>query len=702
MTRARWTRWGLALCSLGAVALLALVDLERKAPGPLTSVHGREEALAGQSGCNACHGGWFSTMTTSCLECHADVTQQIDEGRGTHGLVEKTKAEQCSLCHSEHHGPNFAIVNRQSFALVGVPDPNAFDHALVGFEMDGKHLDLKCAECHLHAEDVVLEKGARRYMGLDQDCASCHTDVHEGRMVVSCASCHGQTQWDGLHSLGHEKQLPLVGGHGDVGCRTCHAENTSHSLEALGAGIAQRAPRTCVECHESPHAPEFVAASAHDLAQSATMVCLACHAAEHTTFRGEHLTLTSEEHARSGFSLDVPHDIAKCAQCHDTGLETFEERYPGRSNDTCSACHADPHGGQFQTGPFAGGDCTACHEKLHFTPHAFTFEDHDLSALPLTGAHARTECNECHVVPAEKAPRVFRGLATHCEGCHADAHEGFFDAAFELAAPPPAGECAACHDTENFTAVPESSFDHGRWTGFSVLGAHAQSSCEICHVPAPEPDDFGRTFGRVSAKFGEVAGCVTCHQDPHAGQFDRAGLPHVLDGRADCARCHDEVSFRSFTRGFDHALWTGFALVEEHAEASCSQCHAQLKKPDAVGRTWGRSRGSACSDCHADPHGRQFAEPVPAAAEVTHVELRTDCARCHVADAPDFLDFDHDLDSRFPLSDAHVQLDCAACHLPVVQGGLEMVRYKPLGTQCVDCHGVHEEVLLRRAPRRER
>src|SRR5262249_11198658 len=145
--------------------------------------------------------------------------------------------------------------------------------------------------------------------------------------------------------------------------------------------------------------PAFVAASARETKQSTTMVCVSCHAAEHTSFRDEHLTLTPEQHARSGFSLDAPHDAAKCEQCHDTQLAAFEERYPGRTNDQCSAGHADPHGGQFATGPFATGDCSACHDRLHFTPHAFTLEKHELAALPLTGAHARTECNECHTVP---------------------------------------------------------------------------------------------------------------------------------------------------------------------------------------------------------------------------------------------------------------------------------------------------------------
>jgi hypothetical protein len=63
------------------------------------------------------------------------------------------------------------------------------------------------------------------------------------------------------------------------------------------------------------------------------------------------------------------------------------------------------------------------------------------------------------------------------------------------------------------------------------------------------------------------------------------------------------------------------------------------------------------------------------------------------------LHFDHERDARFALGDAHKKLDCAACHHVEERGELEFVRYRPIAFRCVDCHGVGEDVLLRRKPR---
>src|SRR6185295_17047233 len=132
-----------------------------------------------------------------------------------------------------------------------------------------------------------------------------------------------------------------------------------------------------------------------------------------------------------------------------------------------------------------------------------------------------------------------------------------------------------------------------------------------------------------------------------------------------------ESSWRAFPKGFDHGL-TGFVLVGAH-DTKCSACHAQLRKPDALGRTWGHSRGAACADCHEDPHARQFED-----------QGETDCARCHTDELTSFSKFNHDRDSIFPLEGAHESVACGACHLTVVEGGNEFVRYRPLPTQCVD------------------
>ena len=677
----------IGLCSAVAVLLLAVVGSERNSPGALSAVHGRAEGLEGGARCNACHGGWFSDMTESCLECHADVAADIEARSGLHGRLERGAAQRCSSCHSEHHGPGFAVVNARSFSKAGVPDPEAFDHGLVGFDLGGAHLAIDCADCHEHARDPVLPRGARRFLGLDRDCASCHEDPHRGRFEIACAQCHGQETWTELFSLGHERRLELVGGHGDVACRTCHAEPDAHSLEALGGRGAKPPARACADCHDSPHDRRFAEGAAGRLASPTGASCLGCHAALHTSFREPGLTVDAALHAASGFPLEAPHADVACGRCHDAALAGFAERYPGRGADDCAACHEDVHGGQFAEGPFAPGGCLACHERTAFAPHAFTLADHARTALELAGSHAELACESCHEREAEDAPRAFRGTPAACDACHADAHDGYF-ARFAPPAPAPAhGECARCHVPTRFSEVER--FDHGRWTAFAVDGAHAQGECSGCHAPRPAADAAGRAFGRVEETFGPFEGCSSCHRDVHAGGFDRPGAPASVAGREGCARCHGASSFRDLPHGFDHGRWTGYPLAGAHASIACSACHAALRRPDGEGRTWARAQGTACADCHADPHAGQF-----------EVAGRTDCARCHEGSERFLLAFDHERDARFALGLQHRGLACSACHLPARDGAREVVRYRPLPTACADCHGEPAEVLERRRGRR--
>ena len=49
--------------------------------------------------------------------------------------------------------------------------------------------------------------------------------------------------------------------------------------------------------------------------------------------------------------------------------------------------------------------------------------------------------------------------------------------------------------------------------------------------------------------------------------------------------------------------------------------------------------------------------------------------------------FDHQKDSRFKLDEVHIKLDCSSCHREVsISADAKVIRYRPLGTQCVDCH----------------
>jgi hypothetical protein len=697
----RSPRFWILVFSALAVLWLGLIDLRRTAPGELSGAHQQVSDLVGFGSCAQCHGGWLSsiglggarspheTMAAACQHCHKEIGPQIAAGTGFHGVMGRDQAIQCATCHSEHHGPEFAMVNRQSFLRAGVDGRDAFRHETIGFAMDGRHLEHACVVCHVHADAFQLQEGQKRFLGLDQDCATCHHDAHEGSMGHACATCHGQTAFHWLDPEDHDRFLPLVGGHARLACRTCHAQGTSHALESYGRGTPPPA-RTCAECHQSPHAPAFVKGVAAIEKRSEGAVCVTCHGPQHLKFRDPRVTTTKVQHLAAGFALELPHDTVPCARCHVPDGESFALRYPGRAAGRCAHCHTDVHQGQFDTGPFASEGCVACHDRQRWTPHAFTPREHERAALPLDGRHLETECGKCHELPKGGGPRQFRGTSDRCETCHPDGHDKFFHRLAGVLGETRHGACAACHTTNRFAELPPDGFAHGRFTQFPVEGAHAEAGCQSCHPRTATPDKCGRTFGRVSARFGALPenghACVPCHKDPHAGRFDQAKMPRTVEGRPGCARCHQASTFRTLLRRFDHGPWTGYPLEGAHGKARCSACHAPLPKADPEGRTWERAVGRACADCHQDPHAGQFAQGG-----------RISCERCH-QNAAVFkeLKFDHQKDSRFPLSEAHRKVKCASCHKPAAVGDQEVLRYRPMEMECVDCHGEHEDPLKRR------
>jgi hypothetical protein len=419
------------------------------------------------------------------------------------------------------------------------------------------------------------------------------------------------------------------------------------------------------------------AATLADLSEGAS--CEACHSEAHGGFAGHDEAMPLELHAASGFPLDVPHNDVGCVECHLTsrgneGLP-FDERFPQRSADDCRTCHGDPHEGQFAAGAFAQAECLTCHDRHAFTPSAFGLELHAESTFPLEGSHQAVACSLCHEQPDASRPPRLSGVPGNCEGCHADAHRGAFVEAAARFPVEAARGCAHCHQPTLFSEFDQETFDHGAWTAFALEGAHERAECEACHERSSVPDETGRTFGVIAALFGEPAeSCATCHPDPHGGRFDQPGLPLAVAGLEGCERCHTSEDFATLrSEPFEHERWTGYPMAEFHAQVECAQCHVPSSAPDRFGRTFGRA-GTACADCHEDPHVGQFA-----------LEGTTDCARCH-QDAGALL-FDHQLDSRFPLDEQHAAVECSACHVPwPLPGGGEAVRYKPLGTECVDCH----------------
>ena len=208
--------------------------------------------------------------------------------------------------------------------------------------------------------------------------------------------------------------------------------------------------------------------------------------------------------------------------------------------------------------------------------------------------------------------------------------------------------------------------------------------------------------------------CVSCHKD--IGTLEREGRGyHGREARASkktCAQCHPDHAGASFdmiewpggsSARFDHDK-AGWALEGKHRDAKCTSCHATKFRTAPVAALSARKVGAGwiglattCAGCHETD-------------DVHRGSLSARCATCHDArtwaPAPGF---DHD-SSDYPLTGAHADVKCAACHetakLPVLRNakGTRVGAFKPvpfkecsschadphagaLGAKCASCHG---------------
>ena len=747
--------------TVAVIVVLFSLGLQDASPGGLSRPHNSQAKLVEKGSCILCHGDGTLSMDQACGECHGLVLQSIDQDQGFHGRLSAETQKDCRLCHLDHNGASFALVSLMSYRLAGIEDRDEYDHGGPSFALSAHDSALDCALCHPNADEEHLTEGQQRFMGLESTCSACHEDVHIGELGSDCAKCHGQSQpFPQVAAFEHES-FEALGAHRGLGCTECHRVDGEFDLAGWFDSDELYDQRSCADCHDSPHSIDFIDMVAQVTGVSSEASCSQCHGAEKRSFAGDWEAMQPELHLASGVELVGAHSELACAECH--AGDSFENRFPGRTAQSCGSCHADPHQVEFNSTSQSRGAsfCADCHTQDAFRPSTFDVQAHLGASFELTGSHRAVACGECHAEQVPPSPPEFIGTATQCAACHGDPHmERLSDQdcarchgttlfaevrkdAFDHAADTqfllrgahlevecdlchtpsalpdalgrsfgfveslfgsPAGKCAnchqdvhggsfehadlpsevhgesgcaRCHDETSFSELLSVEFNHKRWTGHALDGAHTELGCEACHFPREVADVNGRRFGLVQESFPSKAqGCARCHEDPHRGEFDREGLPVIFGGRGGCARCHVEESFALESRAdFDHDFWTGFKLLGEHAGLDCKACHAELSAPGSGVRSFAPAQGSACIDCHSAPHAGQFA-----------IQGSTDCASCHLPQGG--LDFVHDLDTRFPLDETHQELKCSACHVPwPLADGRSVVRYKPLGTLCADCHG---------------
>lgn len=502
----------------------------------------------------------------------------------------------------------------------------------------------RCLACHtIIQERIKADKGYHSSAeATSVRCFQCHSE-HNGREFELIFWKSGRENFD--HSLTGYR---LEGGHRGLECSKCHRssflnatdlmrhKNTNLSRTYLGLDLA------CLNCHNDEHRDQ--------LGDN----CLQCH--DYQGWRPA--PGFSHDHAR--YRLTGEHRDLECIKCHllepappaDAEKITKKENanqyvsYRGLDFRNCTPCHRDVHDGRL------GSDCQKCHQTSGFKQIQSQQFNHDMTKYPLVGRHVGVDCSKCHLGGKTSTPLRY----DRCNRCHQDTHRGQFAARAD------SGECSPCHTVGGFLPAIYGVTQH-QSSRYQLTGSHLAVPCNLCHLPITGDD--GTAYARFN--FPDTS-CAACHRDIHQGQADRWAA------QGGCQYCHNTGSWHSIV--FDHNL-SRFKLEGKHGAVTCRKCHTVMAADTMAQELRLKPLGLACADCHDDKHGGQFAK-----------NDDTECSRCHTSAGWTTLIFDHDRDSRFALHGAHKKVSCAKCHQTVTEpNGTQLVRYKPLTTECIGCHG---------------
>jgi len=539
-----------------------------------------------------------------------------------------------------------------------------------------------CFECHGSGDDAMRGQCLACHAGIASLIASAR-GLHGTQASGECASCHPEhagrdfelIEWPagGLKSFDHSRTgWRLEGRHAALRCQECHTaehqvgdalrleKRKSNEGSWLGLETA------CASCHKDPHEGRFGSA------------CASCHGP--ADWRA--VDTTSFDHERTRYPLRGAHARVACDRCHAPG----GARVARPAFDRCASCHADAHAGQTSRSGIAP-DCESCHRIDAFSPSTFTRERHAATGYPLAGRHAELACAACHAKDRAAAARLgsaaipLRREHASCVDCHADAHAG------QLAHRADKGACESCHSVAGWVPSAFDSTSH-RDTDFPLEGRHAVAACAACHGPerAGLPAFAAEIAGSARRIFAlDAAECAACHADPHDGRYAVAG---ARPQEKSCRACHGLESFRPSLVDVEAHARLGTPLDGAHRAVPCFLCHAELDRPVAASTLrlapsrpaplpFTAQRGR-CADCHATPHGDQFAAR-PAG---------DDCALCHSSRSfRPASGFDHDRDAGFALRGAHESVPCGECHPSRDRESGTMVIYRPVSAECRSCHG---------------
>ena len=330
-----------------------------------------------------------------CVKCHP---VKKNEGVKTQ-FFKGIKFSSCTSCHKDIHEGKFGSNCEKCHTTVSfakIKKTNEFDHSKTNFPLKGKHKTVKCYQCH-----GKKFKAKIKY----KQCSDCHSDFHKGELIRNgvnpdCANCHNVSGFSN-YKFGIEEhnqtEFKLTGSHLAVPCSSCHkTKNKTKTWKFKFSSF------NCLACHENIH-KNFMS---EKYVKSDN--CSFCHSTESWN-------KIKFDHSVTQFALEGKHKNVPCSDCHLKTNGNKKIQIFKTLTNNCTQCHEDIHLGQFIKEN--KNNCSDCHTFENWKPTKF---DHNKTKFKLTGAHAKLQCMDCHIVDIKNDKKFikYKLEKTSCESCH--------------------------------------------------------------------------------------------------------------------------------------------------------------------------------------------------------------------------------------------------------------------------------------------
>jgi len=611
--------------------------------------------------CRNCHNSLlFSDIDSQCSLCHKDIHQN-------------TVGNNCEDCH-----------NSNSWLVHNINDI----HLASRFPLEGTHKNLNCIDCHRSINNLVFDP-------LGVECVDCHRADYQSTKFpnhltagfsVDCQECHQINDFQWSDSKITHDFFPLINGHNIGSCFDCHSDNSFQGLT-----------QDCISCHQSDYSS---AVNPNHVNNSFSTDCEQCHSLNSNWTPA---LFTNHDNI---FQLVGAHKLIEndCNKCHETGYSNT----PTQCYDCHKSNYENTTNPSHQSAGF-GNDCETCHNSIAWEPASF---DHDNQYFPIYSGEHNNEwnnCSDCHTNSTNF--QVFECITCHEHNQNDmnDKHSGINGYAYESTA------CLSCHPT----GEGEGGLNHSL-TNFPLSGAHITTDCSDCHLSGYEGTstecsschltEYQNSVNPNHQQLGLQQNCEECHTaNPdwrpatfviHNEYFQLEGA-HISISN-DCNSCHEgdynstgNLCFDCHNNDYNNTndpnhQATGFGTT-------CEDCHTQTAWEPAqfdhdnqyfpIYSGKHNNQWNDCADCHTISSNFQTFECITCHEhnknetddEHSGVQgyqyISTECLACHPTGDEEG-SFNHAI-SLFPLTGAHLSVDCSSCH----ENG-----YSNTPSDCFECH----------------